>query len=141
MIKMFINYLAAAVVCFGLLYLPVANAEVIGIDNEKLQELIDQGVPIIDVRLESEWQNTGVIKNSHLLTFFDERGSYDAQAWQDELAKVASPDEAVILICHSGQRSNVISRWLSEKQGYATVYNVTTGIVTWKKTGGETIAP
>jgi hypothetical protein len=67
-VKTFINYLAAAAVCFGLLYHPLAFAEVIDIDNEQLQELIDQGVPIIDVRLESEWQNAREFMYEYLFT-------------------------------------------------------------------------
>ncbi len=45
------------------------QAEVIQVDNDALQQLIDQGIPVIDVRTASEWQQTGVIEGSHLLTF------------------------------------------------------------------------
>ena len=48
-----------------------AFAEVENIDNQKLQFLISDGVPIIDIREEIEWKDTGVVNKSHLITFFD----------------------------------------------------------------------
>jgi len=35
----------------------------------------------------------------------------------------------------------LIGQWLSEKQGYTKAYNVAKGILSWKKDGGQTVAP
>jgi len=51
-----------------LVALPV-SAELINIDDEKLQALIEDGTPGVDVRRADEWRQTGVIEGSHLLTF------------------------------------------------------------------------
>lgn len=110
-----------------------AHAEVININYAELRKLISQGVPVIDVRRDDEWNDTGVIENSHLLTFFDEKGKYDATLWHAAFSTIVKKHDPVILICHSGARTSMISQWLSDKVGHATVYNVTNGIVPWLK--------
>lgn len=77
-----------------------------------------------------------MIEDSHLITFFDSQGQYDAEKWLSELSAIVKPGEPVVLICHSGARTKLISQWLSEKQGYAKVYNVASGIVSWQQSGG-----
>ena len=117
-----------------------AHAEVVDVDNEALAELIEQGIPVIDIRRPDEWSATGVIDGSHLLTFFDEKGNYDAQAFRSALDKIVPDAEPVVLICRTGRRTDIVTRWLSEKEGFATVYNVEDGILSWKRKGGETVA-
>ena len=56
------------------------RAEVTRIDNMALERLRARGVPVVDIRTPEEWRATGVIKGSHLLTFFDAQGSYDLRA-------------------------------------------------------------
>lgn len=117
------------------------HADVVNIDNDTLRDLVASGVPLVDVRRPEEWEDTGVIERSELLTFFDEEGAYDAGAWLAKIEQIATPDEPVILICRSGNRTNLISRWLSEEQGYDTVYNVAEGMLSWQADGGRTVTP
>lgn len=119
--------LAAALLAAG------ANAEVTHIDNEELARLMATGVPVIDIRTEPEWRETGIVKGSHLLTFFDERGRADPPAWLAKLQPIARPDQPVILICRTGNRTGVLAKFLDEKVGYAKVYNVKHGIYGWMK--------
>jgi len=121
----------------SLLFVSVASADLIDIDNEKLQSLIDEGVPVIDVRRLDEWKHTGVVKDSHLLTFFDEKGNYDAQKWLSEMSEVINPEEPFVLICHSGARSSAVGKWLGEQFG--TVYNAKAGIMSWIDQDNETV--
>lgn len=109
----------------------LARAEVIDIDNAQLEKLSKSGVPVIDIRLQSEWEETGIVSGSKLLTFFDEKGRYDAPAWLEKLKPIAKPNEAVIVICRSGNRTKPVSQFLSQQAGYATVYNVKNGIKGW----------
>jgi len=90
----------------------LVRAEVINIDNVTLQSMLDQGIPIIDVRRDDEWHDTGVINSSHLLTFFDAQGNYDEENWIKNLDSIVSSDEPFILICRSGNRTRMISQWL-----------------------------
>lgn len=107
------------------------RAEVVDIDTAELARLLAAKVPLIDVRTASEWQESGVVPDSHLLTFFDERGGANPQAWLEKARSVSSPAEPVILICRSGNRSQAVSRFLSQQAGYAKVYNVKAGIRAW----------
>jgi len=111
------------------LWITPAFADRIDIDNEKLQSLIEEGVPVVDVRRLDEWKNTGVIDGSHLLTFFDEKGNYDPKKWMSELSELLNPEEPFVLICQSGARSFNVSDWLGKN--FDTVYNVQKGIGHW----------
>ncbi|MEY2632606.1 MAG: hypothetical protein RIR00_1260 [Pseudomonadota bacterium] len=107
------------------------QAEVIDIDNAELARLMEQKVPIIDIRTAPEWQETGVVPGSHLLTFFDEQGRADPAAWLGKARHIAGPEQPVILICRSGNRTRAAGQFLSEKAGYRKVYNVRSGIRAW----------
>ena len=134
------RYLAIIFTVVCILCLPrFAMAELIDIDNQKLKELIEQGVPVVDVRRAEEWDNTGVIDGSHLMTFFDKAGRYDAETWKNTLSSKIDTGEPVILICHSGVRTSIVGKWLSEQMN--TVYNVEEGIVSWLKDGNATVPP
>ncbi len=120
--------------------LPV-HAEVRNIDNEQLAALIEQGVPVIDIRRPEEWRQTGVIEGSHLITFFDRQGRYDVRAWLEKLAPIAGRDDPFILICRTGNRTGVVSRFLDRKLGYTKVYNVKKGITDWIREGRPVVRP
>ncbi len=107
------------------------RAEVIDIDNAELARLVAAKVPVIDIRTAPEWAESGVVPGSQLLTFFDERGRADPAAWLAKARPIADPSQPVILICRSGNRTQAVSRFLSDKAGYTKVYNVKSGIRTW----------
>jgi rhodanese-related sulfurtransferase len=106
-------------------------AKPIQIDNAELVALLAQGVPVVDIRTEREWRETGVVPGSILLTFFDERGNYDPQKWLQQLNAQIDSQKPFILICRSGNRTGTISQFLSNKVGLPTVYNVEKGIRSW----------
>ena len=110
--------------------LPV-RAEVINIDNAELARLMAKGVPIIDIRTAGEWNSTGVIAGSKLLTFFDERGNANPAQWLATAKTIAKTNQPVILICRSGNRTSAVTQFLSAQAGYATVYNVSSGLIGW----------
>ena len=107
-------------------------------DNDKIISLMKQGVPLIDIRTNSEWQNTGVIKNSKLLTFFDKDGKSDVKSWMNKLRKMVKKDQPVIIICRSGRRSGIVSDMLVNEENYSKVYNANSGIMAWINSGLET---
>jgi rhodanese-related sulfurtransferase len=112
-----------------------AHAEVIDIDNAELAKLAAAGVPVIDIRTRPEWEQTGIVPGSHLLTFFDERGNADPATWLQRAGAISKPGEPLIVICRTGNRTKALSRFLSQRAGYAKVYNVKSGIVAWAKEG------
>jgi len=127
-----------ATCCLALASL-LAHAEIIDIDNAELARLIQSGVPLIDIRTQPEWEETGIIAGSRLLTFFDERGRADPGAWLDKVKPLAKTNEPVIIICRSGNRTKAVSQFLSQQAGYSRVYNVKSGIKGWLGTGGAVV--
>ena len=115
-----------------------ANADVQPADNDKIISLMKQGVPLIDIRTNSEWQNTGIIKNSKLLTFFDKDGKSDVKSWMNKLREMAKKDQPLIIICRSGRRSGIVSDMLVNEENYSEVYNANSGIMAWINSGLET---
>lgn len=84
------------------------------------ENFVKSGVKIIDIRTASEWKDTGIIENSVPITFFDEQGHYDAEAFLAELNKHVKKDREFALICRTGNRTLAVSDFLS-KQGYKVV--------------------
>lgn len=117
--------------CLLWLFSYSALAEIVNIDNHTLSQLVEQGVPVIDVRRPDEWQATGMVANSHKMMFFDAAGNYDAATWLGKMQQVAPDNQPVVLICQTGARSSVIANWLSNRVGVSKVYNVTDGISRW----------
>jgi len=124
-----------------LLTASLANAEVKEINNEEIAKLIKNNVPIVDIRRPSEWSDTGVIAGSNLLTFFDEKGNYDAKKWLAKFKKSAKKGDPVIIICRSGRRSGIVAKFLDEQANYANVYNASGGIISWINSKNETVDP
>ncbi|MGE5470455.1 MAG: rhodanese-like domain-containing protein [Bacteroidota bacterium] len=118
----------------------LARADIVDIEQAELGRLLQSGVPLVDVRTQPEWEETGIIGGSRLLTFFDERGRHDEAAWLEKLKPIAKANQPVILICRSGKRSLAVSRFLTEQAGYTRVYNVKNGIQGWIA-GGGSVAP
>jgi len=118
----------------------LSHAEVIDIDNAQLAKLMQSGVPVIDIRLQSEWEETGIVAGSKLHTFFDERGKADPIAWLDKVKPYAKPTEPIIVICRTGNRTRAVSQFLSQQAGYATVYNVKSGIKAWIRESGPVVS-
>lgn len=125
--------------CCLAVWAALAHAEIIDIDNAELDKLMKSGVPVIDIRLQSEWEETGIVSGSKLLTFFDERGKADPAAWLDKLKPIAKPNEPVIVICRTGNRTKAVSQFLSQQAGYTKVYNVRHGIKSWIGSGAPVV--
>jgi rhodanese-related sulfurtransferase len=102
------------------------------IDNTKLQSLMAQGIPVYDIRRSEEWQKSGVINGSRLLTFIDRKGK-TPRTFLPTFSKQIGKNDPVILICRSGNRSSVLANHLMEKMGYTSVYNVEDGIINWAR--------
>jgi rhodanese-related sulfurtransferase len=119
----------------ALFFALLVRAEVIDIDNAETARLLTAGVPVIDIRTVREWQESGILPGSHLLTLVDEQGRADPAAWLKQVQRVARPNQPLIVICRSGNRTRLASQILSEQAGYRTVYNVKNGILAWASEG------
>lgn len=107
-----------------------AFADVVDINNNQILELSNTNIPIVDVRSKTEWDQTGVIPNSILLTFFDKEGNYDLNEWYEKLLLEIDEGEPIILMCRSGNRSRIIADMM-DKEFDNVVYNAKRGIMSW----------
>ena len=119
--------------CLGAAF--AARADIVDIDSAELAKLAAAGVPVIDIRTIPEWEESGILPGSHLLTFFDERGKADPAAWLLRAKAIAKPGDPLIVICRSGNRTKALSQFLSQQSGYVKVYNVRDGIRAWAREG------
>lgn len=119
----------------------LAHAEVVSVEVENLGQLISKGIPLVDVRTPSEWQQTGVVSGSHTLTYFDDSGAVDRARWMKDFSKVAGPDQEVAIICRSGARSRIVAEFLDQQQHYRKVYTIEGGVIGWKALGNPTVRP
>ena len=119
----------------------ITYSEVIEVSNSQLKSLLENNVPIIDIRREEEWKATGIIENSILMTFFDKNGKPNTSDWLNKLNQIASKNDPIVLICRTGRRTGIVAKSLSEKLGYKSIYDVTDGITEWLKEGNSVVKP
>ena len=124
----------------SLLIVKFAFAEVIDVDDQEMIKLSNDNIPIVDVRRSSEWDQTGVIPNSILLTFFDEKGNYHFDEWYQKLQLEINISDPIILICRSGKRSKVVANMIDEKFN-TIIYNAQNGINSWINKKFITVEP
>ena len=105
-----------------LLLLLLASSLFAELKNQYLtQELLNSGVPIVDIRRVGEWRESGLLKGAIPITFFDERGSYDINDFLKKLNEKVDTSKEFAIICHSGNRTSIIAPWMSEKLGYKVI--------------------
>ena len=124
----------------GLLIVKYAFAEVIDVNDQEMIKLSNLNIPIVDVRRSSEWDQTGVIPNSILLTFFDKDGNYNFDEWYEKLPLEINEDNPIILICRSGKRSKVVANMMV-KEFNSIIYNSKSGINSWINKKFITVEP
>ena len=73
-LNMNIRLLLLAVLLTLALFFGINEPPYSNIENEQLQTMLENNVPIYDVRRPEEWYQTGVIEGSQLLTFVDADG-------------------------------------------------------------------
>ena len=105
-----------------------------------VEKMIEDNIVMIDVRRVDEFKRTGVIKNAHLLTFFDEYGEYDIEKWMGEFEKlVTSKEQTFVLICAHANRTRTIGNFLIEQE-YKNTAHLYGGMALWMQELREVIA-
>jgi rhodanese-related sulfurtransferase len=114
-----------------LAFITLAQAEIVDIDNDQLTALRAKGLPVVDVRTAGEWHQTGVVEGSQMVTLVDETGRSEPELWKKQMAGVADPNQPVVLICRSGNRSMVGAKLLAQQNPNRQIFNVRAGINGW----------
>ena len=125
--------------CF-LFSVKLAYAEVIDVNNEQILELSQKNIPIIDIRRSSEWEQTGIVPKSILLTFFDKNGKYNFNEWYSKLSLKVEEGKPIILICRTGRRTRIIAEMIDKKLDFK-IYNSKNGITSWIDAKLPTVKP
>jgi rhodanese-related sulfurtransferase len=100
-------------------------------------QIVQSGIKIIDIRTKPEWIETGIVKDSITITFFDARGNYDAQKFLDEINTHIDKNEEFALICRTGSRTTSVSDFLG-RQGYSVI-NLKGGVNSLARQGYELV--
>ena len=106
--------------------LGLLQAEVI--DQPPSRELLEKRIPIVDIRTPEEWNETGLLKGSIPIMFFDERGGYDVDNFIRELKGRVDTEKPFALICRTGSRTGMLAPFLSETFHYHVI-NLQGGIL------------
>ena len=91
-----------------------------------MQFILEQNIPIYDIRRPEEWRQTGVIEGSELLTFVDGDGRVMPD-FINRLTASTGKHDPLILIC----RTSTLATNLVEQMGYTQVFNLRNGITHW----------
>ena len=126
---MLIRFCIKIIVC--LLPIKFVFADIVDVNNEQIKELFKNNIPIVDVRRSSEWDQTGVVPKSILLTFFDKEGNYNYDEWYEKLLLEIDEGKPIILICRTGRRTNIIAKMMEIKKFDNIIYNAKNGITSW----------
>ena len=105
-----------ATITLSLLLTACAEPPYTNVDNSGLQGLLDRDVPLVDIRRPEEWRETGVVEGSQLLTFVDESGRLQP-GFLETLTQRFSPTDPVVLICRTGNRTDVLARHMVDRWG------------------------
>ncbi len=114
----------------------LSAAELVTISSEQLQTLQQQNALVVDIRSEQEWAESGTIPKSLKIQFFDNNGDFDSDLWLKQLNEHRqTSNQAVILVCRSGNRSAKVGNFLTQKLGMTNIYHLENGMNAWSKEG------
>ena len=99
------------------------------ISTEEVQQEIKNGTVLIDIRRDNEWKEYGIIKGSHKITFFDDKGQYDVNKWMEQFIKIVkNKEQKFILVCAHANRTKTVGAFLSSQLNYKNVFELDGGI-------------
>jgi len=124
-----------------LLSLKILGASLLATVTHKYptQENLNSGMPIVDIRTAPEWVETGIVKGSITIVFFNEQGGYDVNAFLTELNQKVDTKKPFALICRTGSRTGMVSDFLSKELHY-NVVNFKGGIYHMQRNNIPTVA-
>jgi rhodanese-related sulfurtransferase len=99
------------------------------LSTKEFQQKKEEGFVVIDIRRVDEWEEYGIIEGSHKITFFDEAGAFDLDAFLGVFCEVVThKDQPFILVCAHANRTKTAGEIMGSKLGYKNVYELDGGI-------------
>ena len=98
------------------------------------ESFLKKNIKIIDIRTKNEWKETGMIRGSYPITFFNENGNYDIKEFLRKLNTVVNKNEEFAIICRTGSRTRIVGNFLGNKAGYKVI-NLQGGIMNLFRSG------
>ncbi len=99
------------------------------LSTKEFQQKREEGIAVIDIRRADEWEDDGIIEGSHKITFFDEVGGYDLDAFLHAFSQVVrDKEQPFILVCAHANRTKTVGEIMGAKLGYKHVYELDGGI-------------
>ena len=95
------------------------------IEADKMKQLMEEGVTIIDVRTPQEYSE-GYIKGAINIDWY-------ANDFQNNIEKL-NHQQPVVLYCRSGNRSGLAAEKL-QSMGFTKIYSLTGGMNSWQASG------
>lgn len=83
--------------------------------------LFKNNVPIVDIRTVGEWKESGIVKGSIPIQFFNEHGQYDIPQFLKELNAKVDTSKEFALICRTGSRTKMVGVFLSDELKYKVI--------------------
>jgi molybdopterin/thiamine biosynthesis adenylyltransferase/rhodanese-related sulfurtransferase len=116
----------------GAEYIRQIKSQIDEVDPAEVQDNLDNGVAIVDVR-ESEELSQGHLPGA----------KHVPRGYLESRIEGAAPDRSqrVVVYCASGQRSALAAKTLRDDLGYENVQSMTGGITLWKDRGYEVEVP
>ncbi|HEV2819830.1 MAG TPA: molybdopterin-synthase adenylyltransferase MoeB [Solirubrobacteraceae bacterium] len=116
----------------GAEYIRQVKSQIDEVDPAEVQDNLDNGVAIIDVR-ESEELSQGHLPGAR----------HVPRGYLESRIEGAAPDRSqrVVVYCASGQRSALAAKTLRDELGYENVQSMTGGITLWKDRGYDVEVP
>jgi len=115
-------------------------AEFKTIDVKEFKKLQKEGVPVIDIRTEGEWKETGIIEGAKKITFFSEKGQPLLADWFFELGLLLKDKSSPFIIyCAHASRTEALGEGLKQ-MGFENIYELKGGIENgWIKAGEKVV--
>ena len=101
-------------------------AKVAPVKIEQAERLIADGVQLLDVRTQEEWDE-GYLKGA-------KRVDFTADGFLEKAKAALDPKKPVLVYCRSGRRSAKATKALRDA-GFTTVHDMAGGITAWQKAG------
>jgi len=110
------------------------------IDVTEFKKLQKEGVLVIDIRTQYEWETTGIIEGSRKMTFFSEQGQPLFADWFFELGQtIKDKSEPFIIYCAHASRTKELGNFLNQ-EGFENIYELKDGIEAgWIKAGEKVV--